>query len=63
MGGAVQEVDFKSPKTGSKYAIIINEGCTAGLFGMVNVNRYECEVERAAFDYGYRIGIGSTREM
>lgn len=63
MGGAVQEVDFKSPKVGSKYAIIINEGCTAGLFGMVNVNHYECDIERAAFDYGYRIGIGSTREM
>lgn len=58
-----QEVDFRHPKIGSKYAIIINEGCTAGLFGVVNVNHYECEVERAAFDYGYRIGSGSTREM
>ena len=58
-----KEVDFKHPKIGSKYAIIINEGCTAGLIGMKFANRYECEVERAAFDYGYRIGIGSTREM
>lgn len=54
MGEVVQEVDFRSPRIGSKYAIQINEGCTAGLYGMKYANRYECEIERAAFEYGYR---------
>ena len=50
------QVDFKSPKVGSKYSPIINEGCAQALMGMVYRNPYEDDIERQAFDYGFESG-------
>lgn len=62
MGGTVQKIiDFRNPKVGSKYSPIINEGCTAALFGMAYANRYECEIDRAAFEFGFKSGESNIR--
>ena len=52
----VVQVDFKSPRAGSKYSNQINEGCAQALMGMVYRNPYEDEIERKAFDYGFESG-------
>lgn len=57
MGKVVQNLDFKDPKIGSKYALIINEGCTAALYGIPYANKYKGN-ESLAFEHGYRIGVG-----
>lgn len=49
-------VDFKIPKIGSKYSIIMNEGTSQALMGMLYHNPYEDEIERQAFDYGFQSG-------
>ncbi len=55
MASAVS-VDFKIPKIGSKYSIIMNEGTSQALMGMLYRNPYEDEIERQAFDYGFKSG-------
>jgi len=52
----VVQVDFKSPRAGSKYATQINEGCAQALMGMLYRNPYEDAIDRQAFDYGFQSG-------
>lgn len=58
-----EEPDFRIPRIGSKYAVQINEGCTAGLYGMAYANRYTDPMEHAAFQYGYSVGAGPIKAM
>ncbi len=55
------QVDFRTPKNGSKYSHIINEGTGQALSGMVYRNPYSEPVERAAFDFGHGSGMEHRR--
>lgn len=56
-------VDFKIPKIGSKYSIIMNEGTSQALMGMLYRNPYEDEIERQAFEHGHASGMAHFKWM
>ncbi len=53
---SAMSVDFKIPKIGSKYTIIMSEGTSQAITGRMYRNPYEDETERQAFDYGFQSG-------